>query len=78
MGDVGISTVTLAELRYGADKSRKLWEGSRRFEKRGIPIGPLDTLIAAHALRLGVALVTNNTAEFSRVNGLTIEDWSVP
>jgi tRNA(fMet)-specific endonuclease VapC len=101
--DIGISTITLAELRYGADKSRDPpknhaaldafvaplaiadfdapsadWYGHIRadLELRGIPIGPLDTLIAAHAKRLGVILVTNNTSEFSRVTGLKIEDWS--
>jgi tRNA(fMet)-specific endonuclease VapC len=35
-------------------------------EQRGLPIGPLDLLIAAHARSLGIPLVTNNTAEFSR------------
>ena len=32
-------------------------------------------LIAGHALAAGLVLVTNNTREFSRVNGLVIEDW---
>jgi tRNA(fMet)-specific endonuclease VapC len=44
-------------------------------EKMGKPIGPLDTMIGAHALSLGVALVTNNTKEFSRIKGLTVLDW---
>ena len=43
-----------------------------------MPIGPLDTMIAAHALSLKVTLVTANTSEFSRVPGLDIEDWTVP
>ena len=47
-------------------------------EKAGKPIGPLDTLIAAHALALGVCLVTNNEKEFSRVPGLEIENWCKP
>lgn len=46
-------------------------------EARGTPIGPLDTLIAAHALSLQATLVSNNVREFSRVPGLTIEDWTV-
>jgi tRNA(fMet)-specific endonuclease VapC len=33
-------------------------------------------LIAAHAKSLGMTLVTNNTREFSRVEGLAIEDWA--
>ncbi len=44
-------------------------------EKAGSPIGPLDTLIAAHALAAGVCLVTNNEREFNRVPGLRIENW---
>ncbi|MFX8393237.1 PIN domain-containing protein [Acinetobacter baumannii] len=44
-------------------------------EKQGTPIGPLDTLIAAHALSLNVTLVTNNTKEFKRVVGLKLVDW---
>jgi tRNA(fMet)-specific endonuclease VapC len=34
--------------------------------------------IAAHARALGLILVTNNTAEFQRVSGLTLENWTVP
>jgi len=47
-------------------------------EQAGTPIGPLDTQIAAHALALGVVLVTNNTREFSRVPGLHLENWATP
>lgn len=45
-------------------------------EKKGRPIGPLDTLIAAHALSLEATLVTNNTREFSRVVDLKIKNWT--
>lgn len=44
-------------------------------ERRGSPIGPLDTLIAAHALSLGWMLATHNTREFGRVPGLRVDDW---
>jgi tRNA(fMet)-specific endonuclease VapC len=44
-------------------------------ERRGQPIGSLDTLIAAHAMALDTTLVTNNMAEFSRVPGLRVENW---
>jgi len=44
-------------------------------EKRGVVIGPLDMLIAAHALRLGTTLVTANLQEFHRVAGLRCIEW---
>ena len=40
------------------------------------PIGERDMFIAAHALALGLTLVTRNTREFSKVPGLAVEDWS--
>lgn len=105
VGDIGISAVTLAELRYGVFKSQHqakneaaleafilpleladfdepatLAYGMLRasLEKKGTPIGPLDTMIAAHALSLGVTLVTNNTREFNRVADLKVVDWIDP
>jgi tRNA(fMet)-specific endonuclease VapC len=47
-------------------------------KKRGQMIGANDLFIAAHARSLGLRLVTNNTAEFGRVKGLTLENWTVP
>ncbi len=44
-------------------------------ENHGQPIGPMDLLIAAHALSLGATLVTHNTREYNRVPGLRVEDW---
>lgn len=44
-------------------------------EKKGRPIGAMDLLIAAHALSLGVRLVTNNEREFKQVPGLRVENW---
>ena len=41
----------------------------------GTPIGPYDSQIAAIAMVNNLILVTHNTGEFSRVNGLQIEDW---
>lgn len=46
-------------------------------ERRGQPIGTLDTMIAAHALSSNTILVTNNTREFERVPGLRLENWAV-
>jgi tRNA(fMet)-specific endonuclease VapC len=45
-------------------------------QRQGTPIGPLDTLIAGHAKAAGAVLVTNNTKEFARVDGLRLEDWT--
>ena len=96
-----ISSITLAELRFGADAktSRRLHgiidtfiesvevkpfdqKAADRFgpvasalAKRGEPIGTFDTLIAAHALSLGLTFVTNNTRHFQRVVGLKTENW---
>lgn len=102
IGDIGISSVTLAELQYGVAKSlhqEKNREALNEFllpleiapfdeaateayghiravlEKQGMPIGPLDTLIAAHSLSLNATLITNNTREFMRVDGLVVVDW---
>ena len=44
-------------------------------QKQGRPIGAMDLLIAAHALFLDATLITNNTREFERVPGLSIENW---
>ena len=44
-------------------------------ESKGKTIGPLDTLIAAHALSLDLTIVTNNITEFSRIPDLRCENW---
>ena len=100
--DMVVSSITLAELRYGIEKSQRR-EANRRalhrvlralnvlafdakaadaygsvramLESAGKPVGPLDTLIAAHALALDVTLVSSNLREFSRVHGLRVESW---
>ena len=46
-----------------------------RLERRGTPIGPMDLLIAAHAMSVNVTLVTHNTREFERLADLHVEDW---
>lgn len=54
----------------------KQYAGIRRsLEKQGNIIGANDLWIAAHAISLDLTLVTNNTDEFSRVDGLKIENW---
>jgi tRNA(fMet)-specific endonuclease VapC len=46
-----------------------------KLARAGLPIGPNDLLIAATAMAFGTILVTHNTREFSRVEGLSCEDW---
>lgn len=102
VGDIGVSSITAAELAYGVSKSRHasknrlaleqflaplevasfdqeaaLSYGRLRsqLEAKGSLIGSMDMLIAAHALSLGVRLVTNNLREFRRVPGLRLENW---
>ncbi len=100
--DVGVSSITLAELAYGAAKSaepernqtalnkfagalevapfddlaaRQYGEIRAKLQKQGIVIRSLDMLIGAHAVSIGVTLVTHNTREFSRIQGLRLVDW---
>ncbi len=60
---------TLAATEYGRVRVK--------LKRAGKPIGERDTLIAAHAKSLGLALVTNNTREFQYVEEMPIEDWMV-
>jgi tRNA(fMet)-specific endonuclease VapC len=103
VGQVGISSITLGELSYGAEKSSRSKEAHEALgdflvalevagfddaaamtygrvraslAQKGQPIEPLDTLIGSHALEFDVVLVTHNTREFSRIDGLRVEDWT--
>jgi len=57
-----------AALRFGAVAAS--------LSRRGRPIGTFDTLVAAHALSLGLTVVTNNTKHFKQVTGLKVENWA--
>ena len=96
-----ISTVTVAELAFGVEKSThsgsraKLenflskfpildWDQDaawvygrvrKSLETKGQRIGERDLLLACQALAIGATMVTNNTREFERVEGLTLENW---
>ena len=65
----------LTILDYDMDAAQHYGELRVYMEKQGTPIGPLDQQIAAHALALGITLVTNNGREFERVPGLRMENW---
>lgn len=59
-------------------KAAKIYGQIRtNLESRGVPIGAYDLQIAAIALLHNLILVTHNTREFSRVEGLQFEDWEV-
>ena len=66
----GISVIEMS-----ADAAMHAGEILATLESKGERIGDRDTLIAAHARSMGYTLVTHNTKEFSRVNGLRLEDW---
>ncbi|MDS4020027.1 MAG: type II toxin-antitoxin system VapC family toxin [Candidatus Competibacter sp.] len=68
-----LSTVEVLPLDEDADG--KYAELRTTLEKTGTPIGANDYLIAAHTLSLGFTLVTDNMGEFSRIPGLTVENW---
>ena len=55
--------------------ARTYGEVRHQLASAGTPIGPLDTMIAAHALSLGAVVVTNNTRELRRVPRLKVVDW---
>jgi tRNA(fMet)-specific endonuclease VapC len=48
-----------------------------RLASAGTPIGSYDLQIAAIAVAKDLILVTHNTREFERVDGLQIEDWEI-
>jgi tRNA(fMet)-specific endonuclease VapC len=100
--EILVSSITVAEMEYGAAKSARPEQNRdalyqflspltlvpfdpkaageyglirASLEKAGKPIGAMDMLIAAHAKSLGAIIVTDNTKEFQRIQGLSIENW---
>lgn len=62
-------------LPFDDDAAIKYGEIRSALARKGTLIGPNDLMIAAIALVHGAVVVTHNTREFSRVEGLIIEDW---
>ena len=60
---------------YGDEDAVEYGRLRATLTRSGNLIGPMDMLIAAQALARGLTLVTNNTREFGRVNGLVMERW---
>jgi tRNA(fMet)-specific endonuclease VapC len=70
-----IARLNLPELDFDREDARVAAEIRANLRRKGTPIGPYDLLIAGQALARGLTLVTANTAEFARVEGLRVEDW---
>lgn len=68
-------TKSFSVLGFEAAASRQYGLVRADLERRGRLIGPYDMMIAAHALALGLTVVTDNVDEFSRVEGLKVENW---
>jgi tRNA(fMet)-specific endonuclease VapC len=62
-------------LPFGAAEARAFAAIRSSLEKKGTPIGPYDVLIAGTAKACSATLVTRNTWEFKRVQGLALENW---
>lgn len=69
-----LSPITILE--FDGKAAEEYGRHRAELEKKGTPIGPMDTLIAGHAKAEGLILVTNNTREFNRVADLMVEDWT--
>ena len=71
-----IEFLSMLEIYNYDDRAAKEYGVIRaELEKKGLIIGALDMLIAAHAKSRDMILVTNNVREFGRVKGLLIENW---
>ena len=74
-GLIDTFTATVEVLPVDRATADRFGKVATALSKRGEPIGTFDTLIAAHALSLGVTLVTNNAKHFQRVAGLKTANW---
>ena len=63
-------------LMWTPDAADRYGDLAAALQRKGQPIGIMDTMIAAHALAEGMTLVTHNTKDFKRVPGLALEDWT--
>jgi tRNA(fMet)-specific endonuclease VapC len=64
-------------LPWDSEAARHYGQIRAALERKGQPMGNLDTMIGAHALALGAVLVTNDRA-FTRIRELKVEDWTKP
>lgn len=62
-------------LPFDSDAAAEYGTINAALRRQGTPIGTMDTLIAAHGKAANLIVVTHNTREFQRVNGLQLVDW---
>ena len=72
-----IEELTFTRLVFDPVDARAAAEIRDELRRAGMPIGLYDLLIAGQARGRGLTVVTNNVREFSRVEGLAVEDWTV-
>jgi tRNA(fMet)-specific endonuclease VapC len=76
--NLGIADGLLFEVvPFDREDARTAGELRAELAERGLPIGPYDALIAGQARARSLTLVTANVREFSRVEGLGVEDWTL-
>lgn len=70
-----VADLPFESLEFTAEDARIAGEIRAALQRIGTPIGPYHTLIAGQALSRDLTLVTRNTHEFARVEGLRVENW---
>lgn len=70
-----VDALQFSVVEFDREDARASGEIRAALASAGKTIGPYDVLIAGQALSRGLILVTRNTREFARVNGLRLEDW---
>lgn len=71
----GIEAIGLPLLPFEREDARLAGKIRDDLRRKGTPIGPYDILIAGQALARNITLITANTAEFSRIEGLRLANW---
>lgn len=67
----------LPSMEWNSDAADRYGTLKHTLKTQGMPIGEMDTQIAAHALAEKLILVTHNTRHFEKIPGLKLEDWMV-
>jgi tRNA(fMet)-specific endonuclease VapC len=70
-----VDALRFAVLEFDKEDARQAGRIRAVLAREGTPIGPYDVLIAGQALARHLTLVTHNTSEFQRVDGLALENW---